>query len=209
MKNNNRVLVAILTATTILLFMPISAYTDWGTTQDIDSSFNAAHSTTNNIIVEPAVSPEKVEQWALILRGGLGYANVTLIQKQDGTIISDGNWGYNYYGSNVSGPFVNATVTIAGTSISIKASGTATSPSSPPGYKTSPYSLKINGTALNGQGSGTFTITFQAVGWPNTISGTWAGKRTSGSGITAETKPEPEPEPEKAKAMPWLFILLE
>ena len=187
--------------------MPISAYTDWGTTQDIDSSFNAAHSTTNNFIVEPAVSPEKVEQWALILRGGLGYANVTLIQKQDGTIISDGNWGYNYYGSNVSGPFVDASVTIAGTSVSIKALGTATSPSSPPGYKRSSYSLEINGTALDGQGTGTFTITFQAVGWPNRISGTWAGKRTSGSGITAET--EPEPEPEKAKAMPWLFILLE
>jgi hypothetical protein len=200
MKNNNRILVAILTATTLLLFMPISAYTDWGTTQDIDSSFNADHSTTNNLIVEPAVSPEKTEQWELILDGGLGYANVILIQKQDGTIISDGNWVYNYHGSNVSGPYVDAPVTIVGTSMSIKALGTATNSSAPPGYKTSPYSVKINGTALDGQGTGTFAISFQTVGWPNMVVISWAGKRISGSGITAET--------EQAKAMPWFFLLL-
>jgi hypothetical protein len=200
LKNNNRILVAMLTTTMFLLFMPISAYADWGTTQDIDSSFNEAHSTTNNLIVEPAVSPEKTEQWELILDGGRGYANVTLSQKQDGTISSDGNWVYNYQGSSVSGPYTDAPVAIVGSSMSIKTSGTATNPSAPQGYKTSPYSLSIIGTALNGEGAGTFTITFQTVGWPNRILGTWAGKRTSGSGITAvDVKP---------KGLPWIILLL-
>lgn len=171
MKNCNCILLTLITVTTLLLFIPISAY-----------------------------SSEKTEQWELILDGGRGQANVTLIQKQDGTITSDGNWVYNYQGASVSGPYANAPVIISGSSISIKTTGTATDPSAPPGYKTSPFTLNINGTAFNGQGDGPFTITFQAIGWPNEITGIWGGKRISGSGITAETV--------KIKAMPWLLLLL-
>ncbi|MCX5870851.1 MAG: hypothetical protein NTY00_09525 [Deltaproteobacteria bacterium] len=170
MKNCNCILLTLITATTLLLFIPISAY-----------------------------SSEKTEQWELI-DDGRGQANVTLIQAQDGTITSDGNWVYNYQGASVSGSYANAPMTISGSSISINATGTATNPSAPAGYNTSPYTLSINGTVFNGQGDGSFTITFQAIGWPNKITGIWGGKRISGSGITAETV--------KIKAMPWLLLLL-
>jgi len=170
MKNHNGILVAIITATTLLLFIPISAYAE--------------------------------ETWELILDSGRGQANLTLIQKQNGTITADGNWVYTYQASNVSGTFTAAPVIITGSSISIEASGTATNPSAPPGYKTSPFTLSISGTACNGQGNGTFTMTFQTAGWPNSIVGSWEGTRTSGSGITAEAKTA------EAKAMPWIPFLL-
>ena len=200
MKNYNGMLVAIIIATTLLIFIPISAYTDWVITQDIDNSSDAAHSTINNVVVVPDTSSVKTETWELILDGGRGHANLTLLQKQDGTITADGNWGYTYQGSYVSGPYFDAPVIIAGSSISIKASGIATNPSAPQGYKTSPFTLSVSGTAFNGQGNGTFTMIFQTVEWPNNIVGSWEGTRTSGSGITAETA--------KAKAMPWLLLLL-
>ena len=200
MKNCNYILLTLITATTLLFFIPISICSAEDITQSTDDSHGLANSTTKNFIVESAVFSEKTEQWELILDGGRGQANVTLIQKQDGTITSDGNWIYNYQGTSVSGPYVNAPVTISGSSISIKATGTATNPSAPPGHKTSPFTLNINGTAFNGQGDGSFTMTFQTIGWPNKLTGTWEGKRISGRGITAETP--------KAKAMPWLLLLL-
>ena len=64
--------------------------------------------------------------------------------------------------------------------------------------KTSPFTLIISGTAFNGQGSGTFAITFQTVGWPDRILGSWEGTRTSGSGITTV----------QSKGLPWIMLLL-
>ena len=169
MKSYNSILVAIITATTLLLFVPIAATAD------------------------------KTEKWELIVDDGQGRVDLTLIEKQDGTITADGNWVYNYQGADVSGPFIAAPVTIVGSSLSIMASGTATDPSAPPGYKTSPFTLNISGTALNGQGNGTFTMTFQTVGWPDRIIGSWDGARTSGSGITAV----------ESKGLPWLLLLMD
>jgi len=148
-----------------------------------------------SFIFVPEASAAKTEQWELILNGGLGSGNCTLIEGQNGTITANGNWIYNYQGAIVSGPYSNAPVTIAGSSISITASGTATNPSAPPGYQTSPFTLSISGKACNGHGSGTFTITFTTFGWPSSISGTLKGTRTSGSGITGV-------------AMPWIPLLM-
>jgi hypothetical protein len=144
----------------------------------------------------------KSEQWSLILDNGLGSANMTLSLKQDGTITADGNWKYLYQGSTNVGTFTGAPVTISGTSITLTATGTATNPSAPPGYTTSPYTSVFSGTALDGEGSGTYRVFFQTYGWPDKLSGSWQGKRTSGSGITAVT-------PVKPKALPWLMLLLE
>ena len=199
MKINNSILVAIITATTLLLFVPISAYTEWDITQDIDNSSNAVHSSINNVVGMMATTSDKTEKWKLILDDGQGRGDLTLIEKQDGTITADGNWVYNYQGADVSGPYIAAPVTIIGSSLSIMASGTATNPSAPPGYKTSPFTLNISGTALNGQGNGTFTMTFQTVGWPDRIIGSWDGARTSGSGITAV----------ESKGLPWLLLLMD
>ena len=143
-----------------------------------------------SFVFVPEASAAKTEQWELI-----GSGNCTLIEGQNGTITANGNWIYNYQGAIVSGPYSNAPVTIAGSSISITASGTATNPSAPPGYQTSPFTSSISGKACNGHGSGAFTITFTTFGWPSSISGTWKGTRTSGSGITAV-------------AMPWIPLLL-
>ena len=138
-----------------------------------------------SFVMVPEASSGNTEQWGLILSGGQGSGNCTLIEKQDGTVTADGDWVYTYQGADASGPYLDASVTIAGSSISIMASGTATNPSAPPGYKTSPFTLSISGIAYNGYGSGTFAINFTASGWPSIISGGWEGTRESGSGITA------------------------
>ena len=142
-----------------------------------------------SFVFVPEASAAKTEQWKLILNGGQGNGNCTLVKIQDGPFTADGDWSYTYQGQYVSGSYSNASVTIAGSSISITASGTATNPSAPPGYQTSFFTLSISGGACNGHGSGTFTITFTAFGWPSSISGTLEGTRSSGSGITAVAMP--------------------
>jgi len=132
-------------------------------------------------------SSEKTEHWEYVLDSGQGSGNLTLTEKQDGTVTADGDWVYSYQGEEVSGPFSDAPVTIAGLTISLTATGTATNPSALPGFKTSPFTLSFGGNASNGQGSGIYTITFTTFGWPSSISGNWEGIRTSGSGITAES----------------------
>ena len=149
-----------------------------------------------SFVFVPEASAAKTEQWELIYNGGQGSGNCTLNKGQNGTLTADGNWTYNYEGANVSGPYSNAPVTIAGASISITASGTATNPSAPPGYQTSPFTSSTSGKAHDGHGSGTFTITFSNPVWPSSISGTWTGTRKSGSGITA------------ISAIPWIQMLL-
>jgi hypothetical protein len=137
------------------------------------------------------------EQWELILDKDQGHTSLTLYKMDDGTITADGNWEYSYLGSNNFGTFTGAQVTISGKSIALTATGTATNPTAPPGYTTSPYTGVFSGTAFDGQGSGTFTVSFQTYGWPDKFSGNWQGTRTSGSGITAEPK-----------ALPWIMLLL-
>jgi len=140
-----------------------------------------------SFILVTEASSEKTEYWEYILDSGQGSGDLTLTEKQDGTVTADGDWVYSYQGADVSGPFSDAPVTIAGLTISLTAIGTATNPSAPPGFKTSPFTLNFSGTANNGQGSGIYTITFTSFGWPSSISGNWEGTRTSGSGITAES----------------------
>jgi hypothetical protein len=134
----------------------------------------------------------KIEQWKLILNGGLGSGNLTVIEAQGGTVTADGDWTYTYQGANASGPYSNASAAIAGASISATASGTATYPYIP----SSNFTLSISGKACNGHGSGTFTIIFAyGLPWPPSISGTWKGTRTFGRGITPV-------------ALPWIPLLM-
>jgi hypothetical protein len=150
-----------------------------------------------SFVLVPEAFSAKTEQWELILDGGQGSGNCTLIEQQDGTIRADGDWIYTYQGADVSGPYSDAPVTIAGSALSITASGTATNPSANPGYQTSPFTLSISGTAYNGHGNGTFGLTFTTYGWPSSLSGSWEGTRTSGRGITAQSA-----------AIPWMPLLL-
>ena len=148
-----------------------------------------------SFVLVPEVSAEKTEHWDFILHdsaGGQGSSNCTL-KKQEGTVTADGDWNYtSSQGQYAYGSYFNASVAIAGASISATASGTATYPSIPP----SNFTLSISGKACNGHGSGTFTINFaHGFPWPSSLSGTWKGTRTGGSGITAV-------------AMPWIPLLL-
>jgi hypothetical protein len=140
-----------------------------------------------SFILVTEASSEKSEDWEYVLDRGQGSGNLTLTEKQDGAVTAGGDWVYSHQGADVSGPFSDAPVTIAGSTISLTATGTATNPSAPPGFKTSPFTLSFSGTANNGQGSGIYTITFTTFGWPSSISGNWEGTRTIGSGITAES----------------------
>lgn len=153
---NYRIISTLITIALLLFFVPISAF------------------------------PDEIEQWKFILDNGQGYMNLTLYMRQDASITADGNWEYIYLGSKNFGTFTGAPVTISGKSISLTATGTATYPSAPPGYTTSPYTGFFSGTAFDGQGSGTYTVAFQTYGWPAKLSGNWQGTRTSGSGVTAD-----------------------
>jgi hypothetical protein len=133
----------------------------------------------------PPLSAGTIEKWKLIFDDGQGSGTLTLIKKPDGTVTADGDWIYTYLGDNVSASYSNAPVTIAGSAISITTSGIATNPSAPPGYQTSPFTSVVSGKACNGRGSGTFITTFTTYGWPPSLSGSWEGTRTFGSGITA------------------------
>jgi hypothetical protein len=151
-----------------------------------------------SFLLVPEASAEKTEQWKFIFNdsaGGQGSSNCTL-KKQGGTVTADGDWNCtSSQGQYAYGSYSNSSVTIAGASISVTALGTATSPSAPPGYQISPFTLSISGKACNGHGKGTFKITFTTFGWPSSISGTLKGTRISGSGITAE-------------AVPWIPLLM-
>ncbi len=142
-----------------------------------------------SFVLVPEAFSQNTEDWEYVMDGGQGSGNLTLTEAQDGSVTADGDWVYNYQGDDISGPYSDAPVTIAGSTISVEASGTATNPnpSVPPPFNTSPFTLDFSGTANNGQGSGTYTITFTADQWPSSISGNWEGTRTSGSGITAES----------------------
>ncbi len=148
----------------------------------------------------------KIEQWKFILDGGQGNGNLTLIEKQGGTVTAEGDWLYTYQGADVTGAYSDAAVTIAGASISITGSGIATNPSAPPGYQTSPFTSVYRGEAFNGHGSGTFATTFTTYGWPRSISGNWEGTRTSGSGITGF--PYETPYAEWSAAW-WQWVMIE
>jgi len=201
MKNGSRILITIITAITVFLFiLPTLAYTYLIISHDIDKSYDSVNPTLSSGPVVPNASIVNTEKWTLILNNGQGRSDLDLFKNQDGTITSNGSWVYTYQGANATGPYTDAAVTIAGSSISIIASGTATNLTAPQGYQTSPFTLSFIGTALNGQGNGTYTMTFQTFGWPSTIVGNWEGTRISGSGITAPV--------EKAMSLHWILLLL-
>jgi hypothetical protein len=104
----------------------------------------------------------------------------------DSTVIVEGEWIYNatLFNENeeIRCPFTGGLATISGQSVSFTASGTARFTSNP--NQTSPFTLEVEGTTNNGQGGGSFTITFTQPGWPSEFSGGWTATRESGSGIT-------------------------
>ncbi|OQX94982.1 hypothetical protein B6I21_07770 [candidate division KSB1 bacterium 4572_119] len=130
----------------------------------------------NNIIA--------TEKWEHIADEGLGSGNWTFEKMEDNSITVDGTWLYSYssFGATleVTCPFSDGTVTVSEANMSFTASGTATIPN----FGSSPFDLAVTGTCSNGEGEGTYIITFSTEGWPDKIEGNWTGSRSSGSGIT-------------------------
>jgi len=115
---------------------------------------------------------------------GQGNTNTTLTKNADGTITTTGQWTYNYNGATVTCQITGGNTTVTGSIVTFTGTGTATNPTVPAGYQTSPFTLSLTGTMSGGQGSGTFTITFQTTNWPPPISGDWTAQKQSGSGVT-------------------------
>ena len=124
------------------------------------------------------------EEWTYTLDGGKGSGNLTVTEKQDGSITANGSWTYFYYGQRITDTFANAPVTVSGSSLSFTANGTATNHDVPPAYQTSAYTLEVDVTTDKGQASGTYHFTFSNPVWPRTFAGNVVATRTSGAGIT-------------------------
>jgi hypothetical protein len=113
-----------------------------------------------------------------------GNTNTTLTKYENGTITTTGQWTYNYNGATVTCQITAGNTTVTGSNVTFTGTGTGTNPAAPAGYQTSPFTLSLTGTMSGGQGSGSFTISFQATNWPTSISGTWTAQKQSGSGVT-------------------------
>lgn len=135
-------------------------------------------------VTEPGATFINTEQWEAIIDDGEGSANWEFKMKSDSTVIVEGEWIYSYAGSDVSCPISEGEATIWDSNFSYDATGTANNPSAPSGYRDSDFDLSVDGTTGDGEGDGSYVITFSQTGWPNQISGIWEGNRTSGSGIT-------------------------
>jgi hypothetical protein len=133
------------------------------------------------------------ETWEGSFGDGVGEALFTLVKASDGAITAEGEWNY---GSTVC-PFVNARVTMSGTSFSFTATGTART-----GSTTSGFTTTVNGTTSGGQARGTYSTTFAAPGWSQRGSPNWTATRVSGSGITNYENPT-SPEANSPRSGAW------
>lgn len=126
------------------------------------------------------------EEWNSTVDEGTGSGSWNFSMKSDSSVLVDGEWIYNIdlYGTTyeIKCPFTDGQTTISGSSLSFTSSGTAKFTAN--ANQTSPFTLNVDGTTDNGQGSGTYTISFTAQGWPSQLAGNWTGTRASGSGIT-------------------------
>ena len=123
------------------------------------------------------------ERWESTTERGGGEGEWTVTKQSDGTLSIDGEWIYTYMG-NVTCPFNEGIVKMEGPSFSFIAEGEATNDSAPPGFETSPFTLKVKGKTRSGEASGTYTISFSVPEWPPAMSGKWTAIRAAGGGIT-------------------------
>jgi hypothetical protein len=156
----------------------------------VTDSYNNSDSETVTIIVNNVLA---LEDWDYTLDGVQGNGSLTLAEQQDGSITVDGSWGYGpeitvpHIHRTVEGFYSDCPVTIDGSSVSFTCQGSASNNSVPPEYPeymVSSFTLTFSGTLNNGQGSGTYTLTFSNPAWPPMFSGNVVANRTSGGGIT-------------------------
>jgi len=120
------------------------------------------------------------ERWESTADRGKGKGAWTFSKKSDGTVSIAGEWTYV---NSITCPFSAGSVNISGPSLLFTVMGTARNSSAPQGYQDSPFTLNIKGELRDGKGTGTYTITFSATGWPPGFSGKWTATRTEGKGV--------------------------
>ncbi len=152
---------------------------DFNVTFMVTDAYGGSDSETVTISVN-AGTTLSVEHWDFILTQGAAEGTWTLTGETDGSITVDGV----ITSPDVTLIFEDGLVTISGPAFYFTASGIATSSTAPPDSNTSPFTFMVNGTTDNGQGSGGYTLTFTAYGWPEPIESNWEATRTSGAGIT-------------------------
>ncbi len=132
----------------------------------------------------PDGSPIATEGWEATATGmdGSGTGEWDFTMNEDSTIVVSGRWDWidTTLGVNVACPFTDGEAVVADSAISFTATGTATIPNLP----SSPFTLEVEGKTDDGEGDGTFIITFDGTGWPSSRTGTWTATRVSGGGIT-------------------------
>jgi hypothetical protein len=121
------------------------------------------------------------ESWQSIVDRGGGKGVWTLTKRSNGTVTIAGEWTYL---NSTTCPFTGGKVILSGSSVSFTATGTATNPSLPSGYRDSPFTLEVKGELKDGKGNGTYTISFSVPAWPSGFSGEWTATRTGGRDIT-------------------------
>ncbi len=126
------------------------------------------------------------EEWQFIMDNDTAsLAQMTYQKKSDGSVVAvSATWRSANDGNALYGQCEEGIVTISDTIISIASQGTAILSGAPEGYRNSPFTLTIDGSARNGLAAGNWTVNFSAIGWPPSKSGTFTATRSSGSGIT-------------------------
>ncbi len=110
----------------------------------------------------------------------LGTLNFVLRQAVSGEVVADGDYSVEY-GDTITGDFTNQPVTIEGNQITSVYSDTVTLPPAYGGFSVQ-FTLLITGTTDCESMAGTWAVDFDHLMVPD-MAGTWAGERTSGSGI--------------------------
>ncbi len=107
--------------------------------------------------------------------------------KHNETIYGEGNWVYDWDGTDATCPYTFDEVVVSGNSISFTANGSATypAPDVPPPYQCSDFTLDVQGSINydTKTATGTYTISFNESSWPVISDGTWSAQLFSGGGI--------------------------
>lgn len=125
------------------------------------------------------------EIWEFIMDNDSShYGEANFKKMADENISIDGTWYFPYGDTIVTCTFQSNSVIKTDSSFSASLNGTASNPGAPEGYRTSNFTINMNGTLYNGQSNGVYLLNFSTFGWPKNVSGTYIATRKSGSGVT-------------------------
>jgi hypothetical protein len=125
------------------------------------------------------------ETWLINDVGTQNYCDLTFSKYDNGSVSVSGKWYYDFFGYRVTCSFMSGIASIADTSVSISASGTASYPPDSTGQaETSAFTMQMIGSFKAGKARGGWEIHFADTLWEGWIEpGDFTGTIQSGSGI--------------------------